>query len=295
MANSNGWGDGASNNSIGWGQGANNAIAWGDSHLKSWSGLTGIVGGDADASAFITAAAITDSTQQSAINTLVKGLKTDGIWSKMKAIYPFVGGTASTHKFNLVNPVDSDAAYRLTFNGGWTHSSTGALPNGTNGYADTKLIPSTAFSSNNNSFGVYSRTNNINGENLMGTSTALANRLFMYVKFTALGASQFNHNSQTFANPLLLNSSGYFHSNRIVAGTQKVFVNGALNTTMAANEQGLSTVPIFISSSNMSGAASGFSNRQLAFAHFSDGLTDTEANNLYTRVQAFQTALNRQV
>lgn len=198
-------------------------------------------------------------------------------------------------KFNLVNPVDSDAAFRLVFNGGWTHSATGALPNGTNGYADTKLIPSTAFSSNNNSFGVYSRTDNINGENFMGTSTTTANRLFMYVKFTALGASQFNHNSQTFANPLLLNSSGYFHSNRIAAGTQKVFVNGALNTTMAANEQGLSTIPIFLSSANISGSASGFSNRQLAFAHFADGLTDTEASNLYTRVQAFQTALSRQV
>jgi len=41
---------------------------------------------DADAQAFITAAAITDSTQQSAINTLVTDLKGYGIWTKMKAI-----------------------------------------------------------------------------------------------------------------------------------------------------------------------------------------------------------------
>jgi hypothetical protein len=129
----------------------------------------------------------------------------------------------------------------------------------------------------------------------MGTSTTTANRLFMYVKFTVLGASQINHNSQTFASPLLLNSSGYFHSNRIAAGTHKLFVNGALNTTSVSNEQGLSTVPVFISSQNFNGTASGFSNRQLAFAHFADGLTDTEAANLYTRVQAFQTALSRNV
>jgi hypothetical protein len=44
MANSNGWGDGASNNTIGWGQGANNAIGWGDIHADSWAGLTDIVG-----------------------------------------------------------------------------------------------------------------------------------------------------------------------------------------------------------------------------------------------------------
>jgi hypothetical protein len=44
MANSNGWGDGAANNTIGWGQGANNAISWGDIHADSWAGLTDIVG-----------------------------------------------------------------------------------------------------------------------------------------------------------------------------------------------------------------------------------------------------------
>jgi hypothetical protein len=44
MANANGWGDGASNNTIGWGQGADNAIGWGDIHADSWAGLTDIVG-----------------------------------------------------------------------------------------------------------------------------------------------------------------------------------------------------------------------------------------------------------
>ena len=98
---------------------------------------------DADAQAFITAASITDNTQNSAINTLVTQLKTYGIWTKLKAVYPFVGGTASAHKFNLKDPRDLDVAYRLTFGGGWTHSSTGAQPNGTNGYANTFFIPNT--------------------------------------------------------------------------------------------------------------------------------------------------------
>ena len=56
---------------------------------------------DTDAQAFITAASISDSTQQTAINTLVTDLKTYNIWSKMKALYPMVGGSASTHKWNL--------------------------------------------------------------------------------------------------------------------------------------------------------------------------------------------------
>ena len=163
MANANGWGDGASNNTIGWGKGADNAIGWGAIHADSYAGLTDIVGTaavDADAQAFITAAAITDPTQQAAINTLVVDLKGYSIWTKMSALYPFVGGTASTHKFNLKDPRDLDAAFRLVFNGGFTHSSNGITGNGTNGFADTKFNPISQ-SSNLNSFSlsVYSRTN----------------------------------------------------------------------------------------------------------------------------------------
>ncbi len=45
---------------------------------------------DADATAFISAAGITDLTQAAAINTLVNDLKTYGLWAKMKAFYPMV-------------------------------------------------------------------------------------------------------------------------------------------------------------------------------------------------------------
>ena len=298
MANSSGWGDGAANNTVGWGQGANNAIGWGDSHSKSWAGATNIAGltTDADAQAFIAAAVITKPSEQVAIDNLVLGMKADGIWTKMKAIYPFVGGTASTHKFNLKDPVDSDAAFRLVFNGGWTHSVNGATPNGTNGYADTKFIPSSNYSANNSSFGVYSRINNVNSGTFIGTSNAsTTSRILMFVGITVGGASQINHNSSIPTNPILTNSSGLYTNSRNTSNQQKLFYNGSLNTTTVNLEQNLSTLPIYLSAYNNNSTISDYSNRQIAFAHLSDGLTDAEAANLYTRVQAFQTALSRQV
>jgi hypothetical protein len=72
---------------------------------------------DPDAQAFLTATGITDPTITSAIDTLVLDLKAASLWTKMKALYPFVGGTSTTHKYNLVDPADTDAAFRLTFNG----------------------------------------------------------------------------------------------------------------------------------------------------------------------------------
>ena len=84
---------------------------------------------DPDAQAFFDAAGIVDTTQKLAVNQLVINLKLTGIWVKMFAIYPFVGGSSTTHKWNLKDPRDLDVAFRLTFFGGWIHSLTGAKPN----------------------------------------------------------------------------------------------------------------------------------------------------------------------
>jgi len=113
---------------------------------------------DADATAFNTAAGITDPTQKNAINTLVIALKAANLWTSLTAIWPYVGGTASTHKWNLKDPRDLDAAYRLVFAGGITHDSNGVTFNGSTGYADTKLNALTVFSTNYMSMHNYVRS-----------------------------------------------------------------------------------------------------------------------------------------
>jgi hypothetical protein len=303
MANSSGWGDGAANNTVGWGQGANNTIGWGSSHATSWAGATDIVGlaTDADAQAFITAAVITDPTQITAINNLVVGLKTDGIWTKMKAIYPFVGGTATTHKYNLKDPRDLDAAFRLVFNGGWTHSSTGATPNGTNGYADTKLICQTSMFGKDYNFGYYSRTDSdgvladIGNFYTVGTSssslsalTRLGNTLYLDSPNESLRVTAVNNNSL-----------GYYISNNATSIGRNVFKNNSkiINTAFSNNDFPIQVNPnIALSASHIGNIQGGrFSNRQLAFANFGSALTDTEVTALNSRIITFQTALSRQV
>lgn len=108
------------------------------------------------ADAFLAATGITDSTIVDAINTLVHNLQYFGLWGKMEALYPFVGGTAETHKFNLINPLDTNEAFRLAFNGGWTHDSNGVTPNG--GYANTFLRPYQVLNQNSTHLSIYSST-----------------------------------------------------------------------------------------------------------------------------------------
>jgi hypothetical protein len=287
MANSNGWGDGAANNAIGWGQGANNNIGWGSSHATSWAGLTDIVGLDSSASAFISAAGITDATQISAINNLVVGMKADGIWTKMKAIYPFVGGTASTHKWNLKDPRDLDAAFRLVFNGGWTHSSTGATPNGTNGYADTKLNV-TGLSSLHYSY--YSRTTNTTGREI-GIET-LVNVWDLILSLGGTIYNRFKTSSISLANA---DSKGFYIGTESNSLDHKLFKNGSQIGTTQAYGGSYPSKEVYLGAINAALGASYFSSKQVTFSSIGDGLTDTEAANLYSRVNTFQVALSRNV
>jgi hypothetical protein len=247
---------------------------------------------DPDAQAFITAAAITDPTQQAAINTLVVDLKGYNVWSKMKALYPFVGSTASQQKFNLKDPRDLDAAFRLQFLGGWTHSSTGATPNGTNAYADTKLIPNTSLSLNSTHLSYYSRTN-ITGGGLqveMGVNEALKTCFLIYNStFKAL------NRQEAMAGSTFTPTTGFLIGNRNSSTTEKYYHKGSLINTLTVNSNSLSSLKIFLGAASVSNIVTYPSSKQTAFASIGDGLTDTEAANFYTAVQAFQVTIGRSI
>jgi hypothetical protein len=299
MANANGWGDGASNNDIGWGQGANNAIGWGDIHADSWAGATDISGApttDPDAQAFITAAAITDPTQQSAINTLVVDLKGYSIWSKMKALYPFVGGTSTTMKYNLKDPRDLDVAFILTWNGGLTYSSTGLL-GGVNGYADTKLSPSSVLSLNSTHISFYSRTDTSTSENVeMGVNDINNNsRLFIAPKFSGANTAYRAVNSAQAGPGASPNMQGFFIASRVNSTAMKLYRNSSVLFNDSTSSNTLNSTNMFLLAYNNPGGFNYYTDRECAFASIGDGLDDTEAANFYTAVQNFNTALARQV
>jgi hypothetical protein len=252
---------------------------------------------DADAQAFLTAAAITDPTISSSIDKLVVDLKAAGVWSKMKAIYPFVGGTASTHKFNLKDPRDLDAAFRLSFLGGWTHSANGALPNGTNGYANTNLNDS-SLTPNSSHISYYSRTNITTVAYDMGIYNGTKGIWFAlkYSGIDSFTGGIFQTGASVEASVINLNSTGYYVGGKNGNTTVKFYKNGTNVVSIAKADTTATNTSIYLASLNQNGSpAFGFSTKQCAFSTIGDGLTDTEAANLYTAVQTFQTTLNRQV
>lgn len=259
---------------------------------------------DPDAIAFLAAAGITNPTISTAIDTLVIQLKAIGVWSQLKAIYPFVGGTATTHKFNLKDPQDTNAAFRLVFSGGWTHSANGVLPNGSNSWAETFLIPNTTMPTGGDHLAYYSRTNSANSiDYLIGVETGSPLTLLGLVgKRTTAGRGFYvtTNPSSTFntarQDDLGRDTRGFFLGTSFGLNTIYTLNGITLATNTVSNiylTRATDSLPIAASKNN--GLIVNYTDKECALASIGLELTPTEAANYYTAVQAFQTTLNRQV
>jgi len=243
--------------------------------------------------AWIAATGETDSTIISALTTLEADLTTYGLLSKMKALYPMVGGTASKHKFNFMDARDLDVAFRLTFNGGWTHSSTGALPNGTNAFANSFLAPSGNIGQNDNHISFYSRTQNTtNGVDIRASDSTSTQILEIEIYYTGRWYTNNSSYGPSIAGTI---TTGLFTCNRISPTQYKGFRNSTIEVNNSINSTGISNQNVYIGAGNEGGTANWYSNRECAFSSIGTGMSDAEQTQFYNIIQAFQTTLSRNV
>ena len=221
-------------------------------------------------------------------------MKTAGIWTAMKAIYPMVGASAAACAQNL-----KSSSFTGSFSSGWTFASTGVTPNGTSAFMNTGLIPNTNLTNNNVHLSYYSRTQiSQSGTELGSSNTGFLTQYTVTMYFAGVSqkvfvAGNYPTNSATSANSDTL---GFCIGSRTSTTSAKVYMDGVLlGTQTNANSTSLSTSSIYLGCQNNAGTAVEYSSKQSAFASVGDGLTDTQAANFYTAVQAFQTTLSRQV
>lgn len=239
-----------------------------------------------EASTGITDTVIIDSLKQFEYSLLLNGLI-----NKPFAYYPMVGGDASTHKINFMDARDLDAAYRLTFNGGWTHSTTGALPNGINAYANTYYTPSVS-DLNSFSVGYYSRTNSnaieVDIGSIDGTSAVLLSMRGPAGTFSSI-------NSLGFSPYIDTDSLGMYIVSRTSSILTKSYKNGVDRNSDPTGSISTPTQSIYLGAWNNIGTAAYFSSKECASAFISLGLTPTESITLSGLINTLQTALGRNV
>jgi hypothetical protein len=241
----------------------------------------------------VTAGGSLSTTEQNATKTLVADLKSAGIWSAMKAIYPMVGASAAACAQNL-----KSASFTGTFTSGWTFASTGATPNGSSAYMDTGFIPtSNGLAYNENHISLYSRTN-ISGAtyDIGSAGNILSTQLYtLFLRRTgdnaAYDTGAFPTNRAAFTNT---NSQGFYLGNSNSTNAQ-YWKNGISQITITPSSSSISNVSAYVGGMNEANVNKFYSTREVAFASFGLSLTNTQASNFYTAVQAFQTTLSRNV
>lgn len=253
---------------------------------------------DVDANAYISAATLTGIEQQSAYQ-LITDLKTAGLWTKIQAIYPFKGTTAAQHKFNAKNPLDTDAAFRLVFGGTGTYSNLGFQCNGTNAYANTKLIPSANQNVNSNGLTLVCGTNN-------ATANPDITDMAVYQSETQISLLTLKGRNTDFYKETLLNnrassvkSVGVNDAKGILTGVRqsvnvtKLFKGGFLLGSSSSAGGSLCTIPIYIGGINVSNSPSAFSNQRIQIAIIHEGLSDAEVATLHAIIDTSEAIAGR--
>jgi hypothetical protein len=265
---------------------------------------------DSDAQSFFTASSITDSNHQKAITFLVKSLKNESLWTKMKAIYPFIGGNATSHRFNLKDPRTVNEAFYLTPYGGLIHDGNGVSFNGSNSWYDTNMNAATNLSVNNLHLSFYSRANNNNtysgGEiGHVGYNSWTSPPQDYTKQFTfRVRNSQYTGSNAQFTSGNLTSSYSTIDGYGLTIGSilnstsskmYKAYKTQEFSTKNSSTGTNTGTLP----SSNISlGKIQGYgewSNQQCSFISIGDGLTDSESAKLYAIVQMYQIILGRAV
>ena len=241
-------------------------------------------------------------TASAATITLFTSLVSNGIWNKIYAMYPTLGGVAASHTINATSPV---GIYDLTFNGGWTHTSSGMQPNGTNGYAETGFNPSTAIANgNSSSLGIYVNLQGTVGDRIydMGVATsdfAQTNMWDITAKRTVSAGDNTVFNSGTLPNARVSTTSQSSASGMTIGSVRSttdrtLYRNGSNIATQTTNVSiTYANRTQIIGAQKNESPVSYYSSNRYAFSLMASGLTNTEIVNLSSIINTYQTSLGR--
>ena len=241
---------------------------------------------DTDAVQFFDSASISDTISKNALNSFIKALKDSSLWSKFIAIYPMVGGSATSAMYNLKDPRNSDDAFRLTFNGAPLFSQTGVLFPTNNDYADTHFSDS-LFTYDDNAISYYSLTQNT----VDGYDMGCADNATYYNEFAIYNGGDASNWFGYYAfgiNPA--KTVGLFMMSSTLSDVKR-YENGIpTDAKGSAPTAGATNFPVLI---GYVYAADSGGHRECGLATIGQGLSDSEALTFYHIVQNFEASLGR--
>lgn len=232
---------------------------------------------------------LTDA-QKFYVRYIVTNLIRLGIWTKIKALYGFVGGTAATHRWNWKDMRDLDAAFRILWSGTITHDSFG-IRSATGGFGNTILTPSVNLSTTI-SIGAYVNQNlSPTGAEYTIGATLSDNFNNSLITSRSNGSSIFVASGYNSANQRgdINGGLGMYIGSYITQAS--IFYNGIKGTTSNFNNHpNKANIPLYILATNGGDSTQ----KRISFAHIGDGLTDQECILMSNIITFAQGILGRQ-
>jgi hypothetical protein len=205
-----------------------------------------------------------------------------------------IGSTSSGCKFNGKNPVDSNAAFRLVFNGGWTFNASGSTSNGTNAFANT-FLSGTSVNDNDNHLSSYMlNITTYSGVNKTWIGAGSGSSYFMIAQFGS--PAKLNY-APKIADGITSSSDASPQGFNLTTTTGSSFQNMYRNGTLfhAGSGKGVGTIgnSVFIGALGYQTLNIQHYDNTYAFATIGLGLSDAEQLTLSNIINTFQTSLGR--
>ena len=251
---------------------------------------------DSDAAAGIAAVIAAGGTltgaQQTACNTLIVGLKAEGIWTNTDLIYLYVGGTSAAHAVNWRTP----GTYNITWYNSPTHSANGVQFGGT-AHGRTGYNPNTQ-SVNPADSGMFAYINSVGSGN-RPIIAAQNDPTTLEMLMLHSSGNEFNSNLGLYAgrpgsNPAL-SANACVVSQRNSTTQARRFINGTKTTTTTTGCGTTSVnLELYIGCYNAGGFPALYSNaRQAMCGLYRGAWSDAQQTAFSTLVNEFQTSLGR--
>ena len=208
--------------------------------------------------------------------------------SKIDCLYGFNTTDATKSKFNFLNAVDSDAAFRITWSGSLTFTNDGVQGTGATNGGNTHWMPSVNGTVNSMHISGYAMQDLIETSAFMGSQgdNPNYNYVLLYPRYTGNLLYGVLQSSITLPNFTNSNSIGFYVINLKSTGDLQIWKDGVKLSTTAIVNTGLNNANIHLLTSGSTLGIGASSSNRIKFATIGRELSDSDVVSLST------TALN---
>jgi hypothetical protein len=226
-----------------------------------------------------------DAPRKGHTNALIKGLKTDGIWSLLDILYVTAAHDAQAAGLNWKTPASFSL---IAVNSPTFTADRGYAGNGTTARLRTQFTPSTNgvnVTQDSGSLWLWVRSN-AQGAHEAGNTGASPFMLLNPRDATDVTRFSVNDGAASFTGGTHTDSAKFWGASRAASGTKKLWRNGVqFGSDVSVTSTGLSSIEQWICGAN----ATNFGTRQISAAAWGSALTGLESalyNRLLTYMQA---------